>query len=319
MSGQQNRLSEYETRDGLLRRVGIEVEFAGMTERDVAHLVAQTLGGTPNQTSDYEWEIEQTALGRIEVLLDTALRDWSDSGAKRIGLDIGRAVIPVEYITEPLRPARFADLERLNAALAGAGAIGTQNGIALGFGVHLNVALTGTNISDILPVVQAFALIEDWLRSEMGIDPARRILPFVNPYPADLVDALASPEADGWSIDDLLKVYLEHAPSRNHALDLLPILKHLDEDAVVDAVPEMAQKSARPAWHYRLPDCRIDDPDWSISLEWSRWCAVERVAADHELLGSLREAWRDYRRHLHVPGGWASTSGDVIRSSGVFP
>ncbi len=306
------------TADGSPRRVGIEVECSGLTEDAVTRLIVETLGGSRRQVAEYEWRVEDTCLGGMDVLLDTALRDWAGGAVKRAGLDLGRAVIPVEYVSDPILPTEIRDLERLNAAMAEAGAFGTQDGIALGFGVHLNVALAGTTIPDILPTLQTFALVEDWLRADMAIDTARRVLPFVDPYSAELVDALAAPEADAWTLEQLIEAYLTHAPSRNRALDVLPILKHLDHDRVVAAVPEMARKAGRPAWHYRLPDCRIDDPDWSLSLEWGRWCAIERIAADRALLDRLREEWRAYRGRIHLPGQWARISGEIIGPSGAF-
>jgi hypothetical protein len=63
---------------------------------------------------------------------------------------------------------------------------------------------------------------------------------------------------------------------------------------------------ARPTFHYRLPNCHIEDPDWSLAGEWNTWCVVERLAgrgddldalaaeflaADRPLLGVSRGDW----------------------------
>jgi hypothetical protein len=40
----------------------------------------------------------------------------------------------------------------------------------------------------------------------------------------------------------------------------------------------------RPAWHYRLPNCLIDDPEWSLARPWSEWVTIERLAADPDRL-----------------------------------
>ncbi|MEM6354465.1 MAG: amidoligase family protein, partial [Pseudomonadota bacterium] len=72
-------------------------------------------------------------------------------------------------------------------------------------------------------------------------------------------------------------------PTRNRPLDLLPILADLDADRVRAALPSEKIKP-RPAYHYRLPDCRIDDAAWSPRDEWLRWLAVERLAANSALL-----------------------------------
>lgn len=299
--------------DGRPRRVGIEVECGGLDEDRVAAIVAECLGGEVVHSGEYQRRVEGTRIGSIEILLDTALRDRAGTSIARAGLDLGRAVIPVEFVTEPILPAEIVGIDALCRALAEAGATGTQDGIALGFGLHLNVALTGTLPRDILPVLRAFALTEDWLRTHMGLDPSRRVLPFVDPYPAGFVDRLCSDAAAQWSMDDLARVYLDEAGSRNHALDLLPILKHLDPARVEAAIPAMRHKSGRPAWHYRLPDCRIDDPAWSIAGEWARWCRIERLAHDHATLARLIARWRAYRdRPIPVPGRWAGLSGEIV-------
>ncbi|MBJ3761622.1 amidoligase family protein [Maribius pontilimi] len=304
--------------DGGTRRVGIEVELGGLSEREVGERIARVLGGTLKQRDDYLWAVTKTRLGDFEILLDTALRDRAKNALVQRGLDLGRAVIPVEYVTEPILPTQIQLIDTLNRALADAGARGTQDGIALGFGVHLNIATTGRQVADVLPTLQAFALVEDWLRARMDIDPSRRLLPFIDPYDAALMDRLAAPDADGWRMDDLMDAYLAHAASRNHALDLLPFLKDIDAARVVGAVPQMEDKGARPAYHYRLPDCRIDDADWSVAQEWSRWCGVERVAADKGLLSKLRAAWRDHRDGHGLPGGWRDVSAPLIEGSGAF-
>lgn len=304
--------------EGAVRHVGIEVECGGLTESRVAELVAQRFGGEINETGNYERKVVGSRIGDVEVLLDTKYRNDADGTLARAALDLSRAVIPVEFVTRPVPPSTIPEIDALCRTLAEAGAFGTRDGLVLGFGLHLNVALAGTGIDDILPTLRAFALTEDWMRSRMQLDRSRRIMPFINPYPAALLDRLCAPDADGWSMGDLTDAYLETAPSRNHGLDLLPMLKHLDAERVDAAVPAARHKSGRPAWHYRLPDCRIDDPDWSIAREWARWCRLERFAADRDLIDALAARWRSYRdRTVPIPGRWASVSAGIIEGSGV--
>ena len=74
--------------------------------------------------------------------------------------------------------------------------------------------------------------------------------------------------------------------------------------------------SPRPAYHYRLPNCRIDEPGWSIAAEWGRWVLVERLAArpdfserlsrtylgwDGSVLGYLTDRWENYVVEERVP------------------
>ena len=56
------------------------------------------------------------------------------------------------------------------------------------------------------------------------------------------------------------------------------------------ALPE-EKVNSRPTLHYRLPDCRIDEPDWSITTEWNRWMLVEELVCDEQALSeACREA-----------------------------
>lgn len=309
-----------ETSDGDPRRVGIEVECGGLTERELAEILARTLGGHLRQTGDYEYKVEDTPLGGFEVLYDTAFRDGAKSQLARMGLDLGRAVIPVEFVTDPILPDQIAEVDRLCRALREAGATGTRDGIFLGFGVHLNVAIAGPEGDDLMPTLRAYALLEGWLRHADPIDPARRALPFVDPYPEKLVDRLAEPGAAGWTLPDLAGVYLTLSPSRNHGLDLLPILMELVPELVEARLRDCSSIKGRPAWHYRLPDSRIDDPQWSLAYEWNRWRLVEQVGADADLLEALSEAWRSHRARLLPLGhAWHETVDEILAGTGPAP
>jgi hypothetical protein len=144
--------------------------------------------------------------------------------------------------------------------------------------------------------VRAFALIEDWLRASDPIDPARRLLPFVDAWPRRLVDLLGA-EGGGWSLGDLSDAYVMLSPTRNRALDLLPLLEHLDPERVRRALPEGQAKGGRPTWHYRLPEARVDEPDWTSPMNgtagassnaslhdptcWKHWPAAGRITVQH--------------------------------------
>jgi hypothetical protein len=140
-------------------------------------------------------------------------------------------------------------------------------------------------------------------------------LPFTDPYPTDFVRALieAGPEA---SRDHVTGLYLELTPSRNRGLDMLPLFAHFDGPRVAAAISD--KTSARPTFHFRLPDCRIDEADWSLVREWWRWVAVERVARDDALLRRLSDAWLDdhglvtlSRQH------WAARAGRILLTAGI--
>lgn len=299
-----------EDADGAARLVGVEIELGGLSEADAAATVAEILGGEARIRDGAEWLVSGGALGDVEVLLDTRFRrKLADAGGADV-MSAARAVIPVEIVCAPARPSELVEIDRLCAALRARGASGSRDGMLLGLGVHLNVTATGETLDDILPTLTAYALLEDLLRRQMKIDAARRLLPFTDPYPRALVDALA--EAPPQDMDGLVRLYLEHTPTRNRGLDMLPLLATVAPRRVAAASRDSKPVSARPAYHYRLPDSRIDEPDWSVTLEWNRWVEIERVAAAPDLLDALKEGWRAHRASwTTIRGDWADKAAEI--------
>jgi hypothetical protein len=114
---------------------------------------------------------------------------------------------------------------------------------------------------------------------------------------------MAAPEA---SLSEQRAFYKTHVKSRNHGLDLLPLFKSADPEGYARDFPKLGDIAARPAFHFRLPDCRLDDPNWSLAVPWSQWQAVEALAADPMTLAALSEAWRSHRAQLiSTRRGWA--------------
>ena len=303
-----------DTASGDPRRVGVEVELGGLPEPRVAEAVREELGGEI-VGARRGVTVEGGRLGDVEVYLDSRFLNEAKEGIGAKMRELAGSVVPVEIVTEPIAPADIAVLDGLMARLRGLGATGTKAGVLLGFGVHFNPEVTGETLDDILPVLTAFALCEDHLRAEADIDLSRRLLPFVDPYPRALLDALAAGGVS--SLPKLIDTYLDHAASRNHGLDMLALFAHLDRDRVA-ARMDMTPISARPTYHLRLPDCRIDEADWSLALEWNRWVRIERIAADTALLARLTEAWKAHRNALVTTrGDWADTSGKLIAEAGL--
>ncbi|WP_114964651.1 amidoligase family protein [Alkalilacustris brevis] len=303
--------------DGRPRRTGIEIEFAGLSVPEAAGVVQRLWGGEARADGPQRMELRGTSIGEVEVLLDTALARHGGTPLADAALELSRAVVPVEVVLPPLALSDLPESERLVRALRAAGAEGTREALAYGFGVHLNPELPDEEAATILPVIRAYALLEDWLRSADPIDPARSVLPFVDPYPRGFVDLLAS-EAQEWSINELAGAYLEHTPSRNRGLDALPLLEHLRPDMVRAALGAGA-KGGRPTWHYRLPEARINEPGWSLAYEWNRWCIVERVAARPVLLAKLADAWQAHRASLvRLRSDWAVQVEAMLREARIW-
>ena len=93
----------------------------------------------------------------------------------------------------------------------------------------------------------------------------------------------------------LIDDYLEYNPTRNRALDMLPILCELDEARVLNAINDEERNliKGRPAFHYRLPDCKVNVPGWSAAAPWNQWVYIEKIASDDSLLHELIGEWRE--------------------------
>ncbi|NDU99771.1 hypothetical protein GZA08_02125 [Pseudoroseicyclus sp. CLL3-39] len=296
----------------------MEIEFAGLTEDEAAHLAAEVLGGEVERAGPRERRVTGSVIGELKVYLDTAYRDWHGRLAEA-GLDLARSLVPVEIVTEPLLHDDLPALETLREALREAGAEGSQAAALYGFGLHLNPEIPGETVEDLAPVVTAYGLLEDWLRYEDPIDTSRRILPFSDPWPRPFVDALA--QAEGWSLADLTASYLEHSATRNRGLDMLPVLSHVDRARVAEGLGgSLGAVKPRPAFHYRLPDSRVNASGWRIAYEWNRWVTVERLAARPDLLDELKARWRAHRRDVFSTiADWRRFTGNVVASQGLAP
>ena len=280
---------------GAPRAVGVELEFGALAPERAADIAGRTLGGRVSAVSAAEWRLEgaridDAPVGEVKIYLDTALRPEGRDRAAVAGVALARQIVPIEIVTPPLPQTALPALERLVDALRDAGAEGSRSHLLHGFGLHLNVTLADPEHGADLPrIARAFALLEPWLRLRDPLDLARRALPFTQPFPEPFVDALAAlPDGDAADLFDLLDT---HITSRNHGLDLLPAYAALAPRRFADHPGASGAVSARPAYHYRMGESRVDEPAWSLGYEWRRWWLVERVGADAGLTGRLASAW----------------------------
>src|SRR5919199_4883437 len=259
--------------EGRMRGVGVELEFAGLAAADAAQALTAAFGGRLIEENPHAYAIEGSELGDLAVRLDLryvhASRD-DDSLLGRLEAKLtewfGTAaslIVPCELITAPVRLDRLADLERAIEGLRRGGAARTQDRALHAFGLHFNPEAPRLNAETIVSVLKAFVLLDAWLRREVAPDPTRDFLGFADPFPADYVRRLAAP--DYWpALDAFVDDYLDANPTRNRDLDLLPLLRFLDDARVTARLPD-AKIGKRPAFHYRLPDARVSDPGWRMA------------------------------------------------------
>lgn len=169
--------------------------------------------------------------------------------------------MPVEVVCPPIPVTHLSALEPMVGALRKAGAVGTEESLLAAYGVHINTEVPRLDASTLHSYLRAFAVLHWWLVDVHEVDPTRKVSPYVDLYPEAYLKQVLS-QSDS-TMDRIFAEYLEHNASRNRALDLLPLLAEVDEKRVRGAVDDPKIK-ARPAFHYRLPNCNIERAGWSL-------------------------------------------------------
>ncbi len=295
---------------GEVRRVGIEIEFAARDARQIADTVATLYGGSWEKENDHRYRIPGTPFGTFTVELDTQyahpasprrdpdnpLDSWleweMDKFVHSVVGHVGKALVPYEIVTPPIPVDRLGEMNQLFDALLELGAKGTDEHPFYAFGLHLNPEAPELSAESILNHLRAFIVLSDWLHKMMDIDLARKLSPYIKVFPREYAQKILPPDYQP-ELSELIDDYLEFNPTRNRELDLVPLFLHIDRDRV-QAKLDDGLSSSRPTYHYRLPDCRLNDANWSLAREWNFWVEVERLAVDRERLQAISLAFIEH-------------------------
>lgn len=279
--------------DGSPRMVGFELEFSGITLDETAKAVQSAVGGELQSVSPAERIIQTDSCGEFIVELDWAYlkekasdMDRGEEGSDWLELlsQAAALLVPVEVVCPPIPLTKLSALNPMISALRDAGAIGTEESLIAAYGVHINPELPRLDAETLFAYLRAFAILQWWLVDTHDVDATRKVSPYVDLYPeAYLREVLSKAES---TMDEIFSDYFQHNATRNRAMDLLPMLSEIDSKRVRDAVDDQRIK-ARPTFHYRLPNCHIEHPDWSLSSSWNTWCVVERLANRKSELNAL--------------------------------
>jgi hypothetical protein len=302
--------------DGNPRRVGIEIEFGSVSTQVAAQQVQQLFGGDLREDDRHRFQIHNTRFGEFLVELDSQyvhrVADEGDAGKRKLTArlrtvlgDVSELVVPNEIVCPPVEIEHLTELEALTDSLVAIGASGTSASAFYAFGCQLNPEIVDKDVSYILSMLRAYLLMSPWLRAVIELDLTRRIVSFADPFPDEYTRRICDADyAPGMS--ELIDDYLVFNPTRNRELDMLPLFAWLDEARVAARLDD-ARIKKRPTFHYRLPDAKIGQPDWSLALEWNRWCVVERLAADTDRLNAMCEAFLSNNTRF-LSGNWAVKS-----------
>jgi len=294
---------------GEARRAGFEFEFSGVTLNVAAMHVRKVFGGEHVIHSTFVHSVRGTPVGTFSVEMDTTVlkhktyekplralgfhpRRWHAKRLEHAILGASSTLVPTEVATPPLPVNDLGPLDELRERLRASGARGTRAGLLYAFGLHINPEIVSDDPAYLLSVLRAFVMLYPWLKTRTEVDLARRVSPYINPFPPEYVRLILSPDYPA-TRDRLVADYLAFNPTRNRPLDMTPVLAYLERDRVSHRVQERHLVKPRPAFHYRLPNCMVDERDWTIAREWNTWVAVERLAAD---AGRLEELSRAYLR-----------------------
>ncbi len=298
---------------GQPRRAGFEFEFGNLPIVKTARALQQSLGGELEIKTPFEAVLHGSELGKLKIERDANIlksvryRRWLESlgiefSPGSLANDIetnidnaSRGLIPCEVVTEPIPFKQLDKLDTLTATLNGLGAEGTQDSLIYAFGLHINPSIPDNSCETLKRYLQSFLLLYTWIIDSSEIDLTRRFFTkYIDPFPPDYMELVLD---NSYSPDDdaLISDYLEYNPTRNRALDLLPIMLERNRDLVLARINEDERKlvRGRPAFHYRLPDCKINEAGWSAAGAWNRWVYIESLAADESLLKELIDAWRE--------------------------
>lgn len=310
MGAQANKIAMPEVNtnlDGDPRRIGVELEMSGLSIDQLAAEVADQLHLSVEHTSRYQYTLKGDEAGEWLVELDfQLLKKMGEEDRNRgdLGNDIesllkmvSKPLVPHELVSPPIAMQRLKDVQILIERLRKAGAKGTSESVLNAFSMQLNPELPAVDARTIGNYLKAFLCLYDWLYEEASINMTRRITTYVDPFPKKYVKKLMQPDYHPTDVKSLMTDYLEHNPTRNRALDMLPLFSFLDDELVRSYTDDPLIKS-RPAFHYRLPNCEIHLPDWGVHLAWNGWLQVEALAQDEERLAACCAA---YNTWLHSP------------------
>lgn len=288
---------------GKARKVGFELEFTGLDLDTTIAVVVKTLGGREQTRSAAQASIEVDGFGRFEVELDwnflkqkaAAMNKQGEAEWLELLTQAAALLVPVEVVCPPVALKSMDELDELVTQLRQAGAVGTEDSLIAAYGVHINAETPSLNVNTIRAYVEAFGILQWWLVDEHQVDLARRVSPYIDLYPEPYLKELFA--AEYTSMDAFIDGYLKYNASRNRALDLLPLLTYLNPARVHRNVPDNKIK-ARPAFHYRLPNCQIDKSDWSLAQSWNTWWVVEELANQPDELQQLKDKFLAMNRPI---------------------
>ena len=319
--------------DGEVRKAGFEFEFSGLNLETAAELVRRVFGGRDVPESTFARRVVDTPYGDVTVEIDSTFlkQKHYERPLRSLGLDLDRLdtqplenlligvasnMVPFEIGLPPIPVTELEPLEELRRLLHEHRAEGTR--IAA---LHVRpphqprIPADGRrDAAELSAVVRPPVPVAGRAHPGGHLPPARAVHQLVPAGIRRLILAEDYPATSDRLIDD----YVRFNPTRNRPLDMLPILACLDRERTLSAVEDPHLTRPRPAFHYRMPNSLIDEPDWRVAREWNTWVIVERLANDPEQMDRLaRVSGRGGQMVRRPPGVRLREPGPERRDGGA--
>ena len=300
------------TAEGKLRRVGVELEFAGLEPTAIADAIIDIFSGDSERITRFEYVIRNTEVGNFVLELDANLlksiakkeqqSQWRADSLEGMSVELlsqaGEKLVPWEVVSPPMPMASLGKMNKLVELLRNLGALGTRHSFAYAFGLHLNQELPDTSCDTLLRYFRSYLCLYDWIAKREKIDLSRKLTFYIEHFSLDYIKHVIRSDYTP-NLEQLIDDYLSFNPTRNRSLDLLPLFSYLDKKRVRRLINDPRIK-ARPTFHYRLPNCDIDNAQWNLQLSWSLWMQVESLANDPERLKAVCDDYfRAVQRFTH--------------------
>jgi hypothetical protein len=294
---------------GKIRTVGFELEFGGVDLNTTAQCIMDLYGGKRVIYNNFLQEVVDTELGNFSLKMDAVMLteksyekvltklgiDVSNKSIEEIMESVASLVVPYEVGAPPIPITQVHRIDELRKALYNKEADGTYASFLNAYATHINTELPALDAPTILRYIRAFLLLYPAIHDRAELAIRRRLSSYIDPFPEGYVSLVLSPDYVP-DIDTLLIDYHIYNPDRNRPLDVYPVFAYIDKKKT-DALPDIGNVKPRPTLHYRLPNCEIDSPEWSLAIDWNEWVAIEELAALPE--ETLLEMCAEYLRMEH--------------------
>ncbi len=295
---------------GKVRTAGFELEYANLGIEESVKIIQELYGGTVQAENRFKQKVLDTTLGDFTVEFDLTLLTEKNyrkpfeslnihleevhfgEGTLEEGVEaalesvVGK-LFPYEIACPPVLVTDLDVLEKLRLALHEHNAEGTESFITNAFGTHINVETPDLSTATLVNYMRAFLLLYPWLLQAGKTDLARKLSPFIDPYPPAYADLVLQKDYQP-GLDEFIANYHTYNPDRNRPLDMYPMFASLNPDLLA-RYTGLGKVKARNTFHYRLPNSSISLPDWTLAQEWNNWIKVEELANDQEKLLQLSQ------------------------------